>query len=464
MKIVVSIVSIFVSSILILTTSANATDKISPLLNQILERTDNPVPVVVVMKQIPLLPHSLLGSIRPADAERMIKARTLQQQYEMRAFVNEMVSERRFDGVKPLSRYQFFWTVNAFMATATPETIFELSEREEVTHILLDQKIRLEPDARQLAQPEGDEYTYGLEKIGVPELRAQRSELTGKGVIVGILDTGIDAKHPELVGRTLAFKDFTSDKKDAYDDNGHGTHVAGTVGGAGVGGTQIGVAPDVRFVIGKVFTAGGSGSLSSILRGMDWISDPDGNPDTADKPAVINNSWGGGLGDDIDRDPFGAAVLTWVQLNIFPSFAAGNSGPGKSTLGSPGGLPQSFAVGATDDRDEVAYFSSRGPVKAKKDGKWTEYTKPDISAPGVNIYSTMPGGQYGKMSGTSMATPHITGCVAVIVQAHPGATIDQIREILTQTSDDLGDKGMDNSYGFGRVNLARAVDALKGEF
>src|SRR5262249_46298084 len=149
-----------------------------------------------------------------------------------------------------------------------------------------------------------------------------------------------------------------------YDDHGHGTHCMGTITGVGASGTQIGIAPGVsNLVVGKVFSASGGAQTSDLLRAMEWIADPDGNPATQDQPRVINNSWGGAMDGDIDHDPFGPAVLTWVQLNIFPSFAAGNEGPGESTVGSPGGLPQSFAMGATDSNDSIADFSSRGPVK-----------------------------------------------------------------------------------------------------
>jgi serine protease AprX len=432
-------------------------EKISPRLAKVMEQTENPVPVLVMMKQLPLLPASLLGETRIADRERMIKQETLRRQAALRETVNDLVDTSGVTGDPALSRFKFFWTVNAMMATATTDTIMNLADRDDISYIMLDAKIRLAPDYREEADIEGDAYTYGLERIGVPELRQSRPEITGKGVNVGIVDTGIDASHPEFKGKSITFKDFVGTKTSPYDDNGHGTHVAGTISGIGANGTQIGIAPEVNLIIAKVFTSGGSASLSGILRGMEWIANPDGNPNTKLRPRVVNNSWGGSIGDDASQDPFLPAVLTWTQLEIFPSFAAGNEGPGASTVGSPGGLPPSFAVGATDESDGIASFSSRGPVEMVVDGKKAKYVKPDVSAPGYQVMSAMPGGKYAKMSGTSMATPHVTGSIALLVQAHPQLNVKQIREVLMKTSDDLGDAGLDNTFGAGRLNIAHGV-------
>ncbi|MBN8554694.1 MAG: S8 family serine peptidase [Deltaproteobacteria bacterium] len=435
-----------------------ASRKISPRLAKVLGETQNPVPVIVMLKQLPLLPTTLLGQTRISDRERMIKQETLRRQSALRETVNELVNMAGVTGDAAISRYKFFWTVNAMMATAPSDTIMNLSDREDVEYITLDTRIRLTPDARQEAEVEGDAFTYGLERIGVPELRQAHPEMTGKGVNVAIIDTGIDAAHPEFKGKNIIFKDFVGTKKEAYDDNGHGTHVAGTISGIGAGGTQLGIAPQVNLIIAKVFTSGGSASLSSILRAMEWVANPDGDANTKMRPRVVNNSWGGSIGDDASKDPFMPAVLTWTQLEIFPSFAAGNEGPGTSTIGSPGGLPPAFAVGATDSSDGIARFSSRGPVKMIVNGKQVTYVKPDVSAPGHEVFSAMPGGKYAKMSGTSMATPHNTGAIALLVQAHPQLTVKQIREVMMKSAEPLGEKEMNNTFGAGRINIARGVE------
>lgn len=435
--------------------------KISPDLQRALDNTSNPIPVVVVLDPVTPLPMNLLGSLSPAQKEVLIKQRTRASQAQFQDYINEIVSIQPLDGdVKPLRKYMFFWGVNGFMATATPEIIMDLASREEVRGIFLDRKIKLAPDYRTLEDLDGGDFTYGLQKIGVPELRAAHPDLTGKGVRVGIIDTGIDSKHPEFTGRIAAFRDFVGEQKEGYDDNGHGTHVAGTIAGSGAGGTQIGVAPEATLVIGKAFTGGGSASLSSLVRAMEWMGDPDGNAATNDRPRVVSNSWGGGPSADANKDPFYQLVLTWLELGIFPSFAAGNSGPGKGTVGSPGCLPPSFAVAATDENDEAAVFSSRGPVKIVVDGKKMELVKPDIAAPGVGIYSAMPGGKYGKMSGTSMATPHVSGAIALVYQVKPNATIEEVKTILSKSADPLGTKDKNTTFGAGRLNVFKASSVM----
>lgn len=464
-----SFIFVGVFSVLHVTTVEAGSEKISKSLARVLEKqkedqTDDPVRVFVMMKQLAPLPAAILGETRPSDREIMIKQKIYQLQAGMRELVDDLVQTASLSGAPSIQKYKFFWNVNGLMATATPETIVALSNRSDVTHIHLDRRIQLKPDFREEVDLDGDAYTYGLQRIGVPELRSSKSNLTGKGITVGIIDTGIDAKHPEFKNKKIIFKDILNGRAEAYDDHGHGTHCAGTISGIGANGTQIGIAPEVTLVIAKVFSAQGGSSLSTLLRAMEWMSDPDGNPSTNDRPRVINNSWGGGMDSDISNDPFLPAVMTWVQLEIFPSFAAGNEGPGTSTIGSPGGLPPSFAVGATDEQDDIADFSSRGPVKGKIDGKAVQYVKPDVSAPGYQVLSAMPGGRYGKMSGTSMAAPHVTGSVAILLNAFPQLTVKQVREVLMKSSSDLGDSGMDNTFGAGRLDINHAVEAAASMF
>lgn len=437
--------------------------KIAPDLERVMNNTTNPIPVIVVLSPVTPLPQTFVGSLTASQTEKLIKQRALESQLEFRHYVNELVQIMPLDGeAKPLSRYKFFWTVNGFMATATPDVIADISMRDGVQQIFLDKKIKLAPDYREEVEIDGGEYTYGLEKIGVPQIRSEHPELTGKGVRVGIIDTGIDGKHPEVAGRVTHFKDFVGSKTEPYDDNGHGTHVAGTIGGSGAGGTQIGVAPEVTFIVAKAFTGGGSGSLSGLLRAMEWAANPSENSSSSERPHVISNSWGGAPSSDVSKDPFAQPVLTWVQLGIFPSFAAGNSGPSAGTVGSPGCLPASFAVGATDDNDSAASFSSRGPVKIIVDGKPQTLVKPDISAPGVKIFSAMPGGKYGAMSGTSMATPHLSGAVALMYQIKPNASVQEMRDLLSQSVDMVGGRsGKDNTFGAGRLNIAKAVSRMQ---
>ena len=303
---------------------------------------------------------------------------------------------------------------------------------------------------------EANDYTYGLKKLQMPTLNEKMPNLNGEGVNVGIIDTGIEPDHPDLLGRTIAFRDFVGSGQQAYDDQGHGTHVAGTIAGGFASGTQIGVAPKVKLTIAKVFDRRGGGTLSGILKSMEWIADPDGNPQTADAPALVSNSWGGGPSRSSQRPeqvPLCKAVMNWVKLGIFPVFAAGNSGSRSSTVGLPGGCPDAFAVGATDSGDNIARFSSRGPAQ------WAtgNIVKPEISAPGVNVTSSFIGKRWRSLSGTSMATPHVAGLAALVYQAAPGADISTVAEALIRGVDDLGTDGQDNTFGWGRANALKTM-------
>ena len=194
----------------------------------------------------------------------------------------------------------------------------------------------------------------------------------------------------------------------------------------------------------------GSGSASALIAAAEWMTDPDGNPATADQPSVVNNSWAAPGANDTWFRPM---VRRWLELGIVPVFAAGNSGPGAGSVGNPASYPESLAVGAIDDGNVVAPFSGRGPVVwDDEDGTGpaagTTLIKPDISAPGVGITSTVGTG-YLTYSGTSMAAPHVAGVAALLHQANTALTPQQIVDTLKATAADLGPTGMDSSYGTG---------------
>jgi subtilisin family serine protease len=193
---------------------------------------------------------------------------------------------------------------------------------------------------------------------------------------------------------------------------------------------------------------------------MQWIADPDGKPETNDFPQLVSNSWGDDAAFDTkdpQEEPFCKVVNAWVKLGMIPVFAAGNAGPEGGSVGLPAGCPQAVAVGATDSSDRIASFSSRGPAKWKTG----ELVKPEVSAPGVGVKSARPGGGYQSMSGTSMSTPHISGVLALILQANPALTVDGAVKSMLAGVTDLGPAGKDNSYGWGRPDLLKSVDLLK---
>ena len=273
---------------------------------------------------------------------------------------------------------------------------------------------------------------WNVEKLGVQKLWEQG--VTGAGVVVGIVDTGANVTHEALKGHfrgtnadgtfdyNYNFYDPVGGKTEAYDDHSHGSHVAGT----SVGGTAdrlTGMAPGAKFIATKVFTAGGSGSTATILKGLSWMLAPtrsDGTgADPTKAPDIVSNSWGSGNGASLS---YLDAWKAFEAAGIIPVVAAGNSGPRAGTVGSPGSYPQSITVGATDPADKVASFSSRGPNKIN-DANGNPLPKPDVSAPGVNVISAgKTGSEYVKMSGTSMATPAVSGVIALLLGKFPNLT------------------------------------------
>ncbi len=270
---------------------------------------------------------------------------------------------------------------------------------------------------------------------------------TGSGIVIGIIDTGIDYNHPDLGGgiggshKVIGGYDFINNDNDPFDDHGHGTHVAGI---AAANGTIKGVAPDARLMAIKVLDSYGSGWDSQILAGIEYAIDPDGNPATDDAPDVVNMS----LGRAPDPfEPMSEAVNNAVLEGICFVIAAGNSYDYMS-VGTPGTAELAITVGAIDNYGYTAYFSSRGPAPL------TYILKPDVAAPGVQINSTFPGGQYEKLDGTSMASPHITGVAALILDQHPDWTPAEVKAAM------MNNASMD---GFEKIleTGAGIVDAYK---
>jgi len=294
---------------------------------------------------------------------------------------------------------------------------------------------------------------WGVAKINAPEVW-DTYKIDGSGVVVGHIDSGIDGTHPAFAGKILAFRDYTPTRRtDPFDDHGHGTHTAGTICGTG----GIGVAPGARLIVARIFTGNGASNDELILQSMQWMIDPDGNPDTNDAPRLVSNSWGGDPQDGSEPDAklFHEAVQNWVEAGILPVFAAGNSGP-SGKVGSPGCFPNAWAVGSTTKYDRLSFFSSRGP-------SWwlgTELSKPDVSAPGSDIVSAKPGGGLTTMSGTSMACPHAAGLAALMFQADPALTVSAAREAVEATAVDLGDSGKDNKFGSGRIDALACIARL----
>lgn len=347
-----------------------------------------------------------------------------------------------------------YWITPSVALSATPAEVEALAKRPDVAEVLPLRPLpppRTRPGAE--VAREGRKATWGLEALQMLSIRRMYG-LTGKGVVIGHLDTGVHASHPDLAGKVLRFKDFTEDHRpEPYDNDGHGTHTAGTLVGGDASGMAIGIAPDAKLISAKVFSSAGA-DPEGILEAMQWILDPDGDPATDDAPRVISNSWGS---DDFEDRVFWDATKRWIDLGIFPLFATGNTG---QTAGVPAAYPFSFSVGAVNADLSLAGYSSRGPVKW--DGK--SFVKPQIVGPGTDTLSAWPvGNGYSSLEGTSMACPHVAGIAALMLEAKPGITSQQMQQILLETAMDLGAAGEDDETGRGMIDAAAALGRLAGK-
>ncbi|MDH6607673.1 subtilisin family serine protease [Streptomyces sp. SAI-208] len=288
-------------------------------------------------------------------------------------------------------------------------------------------------------------------QIGAPTAWAKGYD--GKGVKIAVLDTGIDATHPDLKDQVIAAKNFST-SADATDKFGHGTHVASIAAGTGAksGGKYKGVAPGAKLLNGKVLSDDGYGEDSEILAGMEWAAEQGAD--------VVNLSLGGG--DTPEIDPLEAEVNKLSQTKgILFAIAAGNEGDfGDQTIGSPGSAASALTVGAVDDKDKLASFSSTGPGL---DGQ----IKPDVTAPGVDITAAAAPGSliakevgekpagYLTISGTSMATPHVAGAAAILKQEHPDWGYAELKGALTGST--KGGKYTPFQQGSGRIQVDKAI-------
>ncbi|MFF2718951.1 S8 family peptidase [Streptomyces sp. NPDC058011] len=285
-------------------------------------------------------------------------------------------------------------------------------------------------------------------QIGAPD--AWSASYDGAGITVAVLDTGVDQTHPDLAGREVAERNFTQ-SKDSVDRVGHGTHVASTIAGSGArsGGKYRGAAPGARILDGKVLDDNGGGHESDIIAGMEWAAGAGAK--------VVNLSLGGD--NSPAEDPLERAVdQLSADTGVLFVVAAGNTGPGPQTIGSPGSASAALTVGAVDSQDQIAVFSSVGPTAEGR-------TKPDITAPGVSIVAaraadgslgTPAADGYVAMSGTSMATPHVAASAAILAQQHPKWNGDQLKQALTGSARPTG--GLSPvQQGFGRVDLTKGI-------
>jgi serine protease len=275
---------------------------------------------------------------------------------------------------------------------------------------------------------------WALDKIHTAEAW-QRS--TGAGVKVAVIDSGVDATHPDLQGNVLSGFDAITDRAGSTTDrHGHGTHVAGTI--AAVTGNNVGVtavAPDVKIIPIKVLSDSGSGNMSDTAEGIIWAAD--------NGAQVINMS----LGSTTKVDTVSNAISYARSKGVTVIAAVGNDREKGSPTSYPAADAGVIGVAATDAGDRIGHYSTAG-----------NYV--DVAAPGTNILSTYPNGQYKTMMGTSMAAPHVAAVAALLKSYQPSLTPDQIEAALEKSAVDLGQPGFDNDFGHGRIDAVAALNAV----
>ncbi len=407
--------------------------------------------------------------------------------------LTELAAKQRDGGVVG---YTSYWITNCVVMLASKTEIERIAARPDVSAVELNFSVELiAPVSRDDGLGFGSDaelnedgtrdigITPGLYAIRAPEVWEQYG-YTGAGRLIGSLDTGVDGTHQALASRWRGnFHPHAECWLDVLDNGtttphdfgGHGTHTTGTMTGVAPGDT-IGVAWGAQWIAANAIDQGVNPDFDNdILLCFQWFTDPDGDPFTVDDvPDVVQNSWG--VNEDIGGYP--ACDNRWWDVidnceaaGVVTTWSAGNEGPARFTLRSPpdraSTIYNCFSVGAVDATDydwpyPIADFSSRGPSLCT-DVPPENLIKPEVVAPGVNVYSSIPGGNYGNNSGTSMAGPHVAGIVALLRQANPDLEVDTIKQILMTTARDEGDSGEDNTYGHGFVDALAAVElAVQG--
>ncbi|KAG9405710.1 Suppressor of the cold-sensitive snRNP biogenesis mutant brr1-1 [Aphanomyces cochlioides] len=409
--------------------AAVAADKISLRLARYLEKKTESVSTETVLTKfkldIPALQKEAAGAANPHQYLYDTLKKTSDENLKTLAAIVDVKD------VKPL------WIAGAFaFPNATKATVDKLAASNSVIYLDLNAKdyktpkvLKKTPSAREATA----KNEWGIETIGAPEIWKYYN---GTGAVVGSIDTGATNTHEAIKDNWRSDKGWFDPYllyEEPYETDGHGSHTIGTM----VGSHGIGVAPGAKWIacLGLYYGFGFTDALLACAQFMLCPTKPDGtDPDCSKAPHVVNNSWGG----DDGYDPwFEDAVAVWKAAGIIPVFANSNAGPACATVGEPGGYNSVIGVGAVGSFDNepnlLAYFSSKGPETLNGPA----YIKPDVSAPGFWTRSVDASGNntYIEEAGTSMATPHVSGVVALLKSVDPKLTYDQIYHYLTSTTD-----------------------------
>ena len=321
--------------------------------------------------------------------------------------------------------------------TVSSDNLEKIAKTDGVRGVYTDQKLTVLSAASTSSSNPGPSIIDDPREISGPK---------GEGVTVALIDTGADADHEALSRKIVAFQDFVNNQTEPYDDNGHGTHCASLIAGD----LGMGVAPGAELVVIKVMDRDGACYLSDALKALDWCLD------NRDRYGIKIISFSvGGEGPSDGASLLDEACDRMVEEGLTMCVAAGNSGPSPSSIVTPGGAEKVITIGAIDRTGLIFEQSSRGPTL-------TGEIKPDLVTLGVDVPSALAGSKNGlsSVSGTSMAVPQVSGASAVLLEANPELQPADIKRLLLKTADELGQEGKDNLYGYGALNLTRALKSI----
>ncbi len=466
--------------------SSPVTDKVSPKLARELNRSADDTTIEAILRLSPL-------TLRlPENTDRLTRLRSAVDQLRQHASATQasLIGALNRLGIP----HRAFWVSNDIWVRTSKARLLQLLQRPDITHAFSNAPFRVNlPNTEtpwQVHSPNAIEWN--VDKVSAPAVWALG--FTGEGVVVGGQDTGYQWNHPALINAYRGWNGSTADHNynwhDAIhvangscpadspqpcDDNSHGTHTMGTIVGDDGQGNQVGVAPGARW-IGCRNMNNGFGTPASYTECFQWFMAPtdlnNQNPDPGKAPQVINNSWGCISSEGCtDPNQLKTVVDNVVAAGIVVVVSAGNNGSACSSIADPPAIYASaLTVGSTTSTDSLSGFSGRGPVTV--DG--SNRLKPDISAPGSSVRSSVPGGGYGFKSGTSMASPNVTGVTALLLSAAPSLAGQPaaIRAVLTgsavpkTTTQNCGSvpgsQSPNNSYGWGRIDALAAVQSQLG--
>lgn len=421
---------------------------ISPELNDILSRAgkDDSIPVLLKFRQ---------KKLKTDDIKKKGRLNIIKNLKDEHKNLKEHL-KNTFDflGIKKIND---LWHIKGFAFSAKPDVIKKLSEIFDDVDIKFDSVIYA--PSFEIKNEIINEWNIDL--IGAPYL--WNLGIKGQGVVVANLDTGVDYTHPDLNGKWRGGNNSWFDPYGLYsephDYSGHGTGTMGIIVGGNYGGTNIGIAPESKWISAKIFDNSGKAYISKIHQAFAWVLDPDGNPDTDDSPDIVNNSWGFVEINQCNNE-FEDDIEILRNADIAVIFSAGNSGPLKPSSSSPADYQNSFSVGSIDNNLNISYFSSRGPSACTND------IFPNVVAPGsyVKTADLYLGGSitnpYSIVSGTSFSAPHVSGALALLKSAFPEKTMEELMIALKMSAIDLGSEGSDNDYGAGLINVKNAYNYL----